>query len=192
MSFCLSCCCRQVVPEALPVALAERLREAIITPDYADGESLAEWRSGARLLEQDPCQCTPSAHPAWLPGPSQAAPPFAGFLELLDLPAISPLLEQICGDRSPHPLAQQRRDAGLPTFRVDHIDAKMIGGPADSPPHPHARGGNLHGGNHLLDPSTVSSIYYKRDSTPDSRASWPPVAPLCPDPPRCFDVQGRA
>ena len=178
-------------PEALPLALAERLREAIIPPDYADGESLAEWRSGARLLEQDPCQCTPSAA---LPGcradPSQRR--FAGFLELLDLPAISPLLEQICGDRSPHPLAQQRRDAGLPTFRVDHIDAKIIGGPEDSPPHPHARGGNLHGGNHLLDPSTVSSIYYKRDRAPDSRASCPPVAPLCPDPPRCFGVQGRA
>lgn len=78
------------------------------------------------------------------------------FVDLLDVPAISPLLDEIYGGAQP---------SGLPRFRIDHINV-----------HTHGvfnkdlAGGTIHGGNgRLQDPSRpheLVPIYFDRD--PDS------------------------
>jgi hypothetical protein len=66
------------------------------------------------------------------------------FRTLLDHPRVSPLLEDICGDRSGafHPLID-----GKPSFRADHLDVHT---PADGNLGSGGRGGKLHGGNGRL------------------------------------------
>ena len=86
------------------------------------------------------------------------------FRDLLDHPRISPLLEEICGDRTGFSRRPERE--GLPTFRLDHLDVHT---PKDGKWSDRSRGGSLHGGNALLAPLSESSfffsrqIYYKRE-----------------------------
>ena len=80
------------------------------------------------------------------------------FVDLLDVPAVSPLLDQIYGGAPA---------AGLPAFRIDHINV-----------HTHGvfnkdlAGGTIHGGNaRLLDPDRpreLQTTYFGRD--PDTGA----------------------
>ena len=76
------------------------------------------------------------------------------YVDLLDVPAVSTLLEEIFGGAQP---------SGLPPFRIDHINV-----------HTHGvfnkdlAGGTIHGGNgRLLDPSSpqeLVSIYFDREA----------------------------
>lgn len=77
------------------------------------------------------------------------------FRDLLDLPILAPILEEICGDRS----GAFPSDGGLPTFRVDHINVHTpgaFGGSADDSAEHGTDGGRLHG-------TATETIYFKEE-----------------------------
>ncbi|NKB68996.1 MAG: hypothetical protein GKR89_18160 [Candidatus Latescibacteria bacterium] len=80
------------------------------------------------------------------------------FVDLLDLPVVSQILEEIYGGA---------RGSGLPPFRIDHINVHTHGTFNKD-----LAGGTIHGGNgRLLDPQRPHELvthYYSRD--PDSGA----------------------
>ena len=77
-----------------------------------------------------------------------------GFFDLLDVPAVSGILDQIYGGL---------RAGGLPPFRIDHINVHTHGTFNKD-----LAGGTIHGGNgRLLDPSRPHELvthYYERDA----------------------------
>ena len=97
-----------------------------VVPDAVTGTQIEELRATLRVPSE---QLDPAGRPA---GPlhwSQA------WRDLLDLPALSPILEELIGNHD-RPVDG---DASLPTFRIDHVNV-----------HTHVRqgfpGGMLHGG----------------------------------------------
>ena len=98
----------------------------LIVPDAVTGEQIEELRSTLRVPSEQLDSAGRSAGPLhW----SRA------WRDLLDLPALSPILEEMIGNHD-RPVDG---DASLPTFRIDHVNV-----------HTHVRqgfpGGMLHGG----------------------------------------------
>ena len=71
----------------------------------------------------------------------------AAYRELLDLPHISPILEELIGNRREDRVSEAAAKGGIPTFRIDHINVHNRCKGAN---HPHFTevydGSSLHGG----------------------------------------------
>ena len=89
-----------------------------------------------------------------------------GFRDLLDLPRVTPVLEEIyAGDRVDANMPEE-----VPAFRIDHINVHTHGAF-----NPDLAGTSIHGGNQLLGPrsrsdcgeggvpETLMSTYYHKD-----------------------------
>ena len=97
------------------------------------------------------------------------------YRALIDNPKISPLLEEICGDRSPG-WEHEDRSPGCPRpgFRLDHLNVHVgeEGRPSLTP-----QGGGLHGGNGFLrNPDGNRLLQYSASTPQPHPLSLPPAA----------------